>query len=65
MARMEQIEDPVGECYLILPLSSPAFRLRPRGNFCRRVAKLQSLLITIGWKWMTCSFLNGSLITSS
>jgi hypothetical protein len=65
VARMEQIEDPVGKCYLILPLGSPALCLRPRRNFCRRVDRLQSLLITIGWKWMTCSFLKGSLITSS
>jgi hypothetical protein len=62
---MEQIEDTVGERYPIVSCSSPALRLRPRRNFCRRILRPQSLLITVGWKWMTCSFLNGSLITSS
>lgn len=65
MSRMEQIEDSVGESYLILSCSSPARRLRPCGYFRRRVARLQSLLTTYGWKWRTCSFLSGSLMTSS
>jgi hypothetical protein len=65
VTRMEQIEDSVGERYPVLSCSSPALRLRPCRNFGRRVVRLQSLLITVGWKWMTCSFLNGSLITSS
>jgi hypothetical protein len=65
MARMEQIEHSVGERYPTLSFSSPALRLCPCRNFCRRIVGRQSRLITIGWKWITCSFLNGSLITSS
>jgi hypothetical protein len=65
VSRMEQIEDAIGERYSILSCSSPALRLRPRCYFRRRLTRLQSLLITKGWKWMTRSFFNGSLITSS
>ncbi len=65
VSRMQQIEDSVGERYLILSFSSPTLRLRPCRYFRRRVTRPQSLLIARGWKWMTRSFFNGSLITSS
>ena len=65
MAGMEQIEDSVGERNPILACSSPALGLRTCGNFCRGVPGLQSLLITMGWKWRTRSFLSGRVITSS
>lgn len=65
VSRMEQIEDSVGESNPILSCSSPARRLGACGYFRRRVARRQSLLTTYGWKWRTCSFFIGSLMTSS
>jgi hypothetical protein len=63
--RMEEVEHSVGECYPTLPCSSPPFGLGPRRNLFSRVPRLQSPLVTCGWKWMTRSFLSGSLMTSS
>ena len=65
VAGMEQIEDSIGERYPVLACSSPALGLRTCGYFRRRVSGLQSLLITMGWKWRTRSFLSGRVITSS
>jgi len=62
---MEQIEDSVRERYPVLACSSPALGLRTCGYFCRGITGLQSLLITMGWKWRTRSFLSGRVITSS
>jgi hypothetical protein len=47
---MEQIEDPIGESYPVLSCSSPALCFRPCSNFRRGVPRLQSRLITKGWK---------------
>ena len=65
VAGMEQIEDSIGERYPVLACSSPALGLRTCGYFCRGITGLQSLLITMGWKWTTRSFLSGRAITSS
>ena len=65
VAGMEQIEDSIGERYPVLACSSPALGLRTCGYFCRGITGLQSLLITMGWKWRTRSFLSGRVITSS
>ena len=50
MARMEKIEDTIGESYPVLSCSSPALGFRPCSYFRRGVTRLQSLLITKGWK---------------
>ena len=62
---MEKVEHAVGECDLSFLCRAPAFRIDPRRDFAGRIAWLQSLLAATGWKCSTCSFLNGSLITSS
>jgi hypothetical protein len=65
VAGMKQIEDSVGERNPVLACSSPALGLCTCGYFCRGITGLQSLLITMGWKWRTRSFLSGRVITSS
>jgi hypothetical protein len=63
--RMEQVEHSVRECYPTLPCSSPPFGLGPRRNLFSRIPRLQSPLVTDGWKWITRSFLSGRVMTSS
>ena len=65
MTGMEQIENSVGESYPIFSCSPPTLGVASRGDFRGRIPRLQSLLIAIGWKWTTRSFLNGRVITSS
>ena len=65
VAGMEKVKDTVGECDLALLCCAPALGFNPSRDFAGWVAWLQSRLAAIGWKWSTCSFLNGSLITSS
>jgi len=62
---MEQVKNAVGECDLPFLCRAPPLCIDPRRDFAGRIAWLQSLLAAIGWKCSTCSFLNGSLITSS
>jgi hypothetical protein len=50
VARMEQIEDTIGESYPILSRGSPALSFCPCSYLRRGVARRQSLLITKGWK---------------
>ena len=63
--RMEQVEHAVRECYPTLPCSSPPFGLGPSRDFSGRIPRRQSPLVTDGWKWITRSFLSGSVMTSS
>ena len=65
MTGMEQIENSVGESYPIFSCSPPTLGLASRGDFRGRIPRLQSLLIAMGWKWTTRSFLSGRVITSS
>jgi hypothetical protein len=65
VSRVEQVEHTVRECYPTLPCSSPPFGLGPRRDFFSRISRLQSLLMTDGWKWITRSFFIGSMMTSS
>lgn len=65
MTGMEQIENSVGERYPIFSCSPPTLGVASRGDFRGWVARLQSLLIAMGWKWTTRSFLSGRVITSS
>lgn len=65
VAGMKQVEHAIGERYPTLPSSSPPLGLRPCRNLRRGISRLQSLLTTNGWKWMTRSFLSGSFMTSS
>jgi hypothetical protein len=62
---MEQVEHAVRECHPTLSCSSPPFGLGPRRNLVGGISRLQRLLETDGWKWITRSFLSGSLMTSS
>ena len=62
---MKQVEHAVREGYPSLPCSSPPFGLSPRRNLFGGISRLQSLLMTDGWKWITRSFLSGSLMISS
>jgi hypothetical protein len=62
---MKQVEHTVREGYPALPRSSPPFGLGPRCDFSGRIPRLQSPLVTCGWKWITRSFLSGSGMTSS
>ena len=62
---MKEIEDPVGEDNSALSFSPPSFCLSPRRNLGRGISQRQSLLRTIGWKWITFSLLNGNRMTSS
>ena len=50
MSRMEQIEDTIGESNPVLSCSSPPLRFRSCNYFRRGITRLQSLLITKGWK---------------
>jgi hypothetical protein len=50
VSRMEQVEDAIGESYPVLSCGSPALSFCPCRYFRRGIARLQSLLITIGWK---------------
>ena len=50
MPGMKQVEHTIRERYATLFASSPPFRLRPCRNFRRGIPRLQSLLITVGWK---------------
>jgi hypothetical protein len=63
--RMEEVEHSVRECHPTLPCSSPPFGLGPCRDLFGWISRLQSLLMTDGWKWITRSFLSGSLMTSS
>ena len=65
VSRMEQIEHAVREGYPPFPCSSPPFSLGPRRDLFSRIPRLQSPLVTDGWKWITRSFLSGSVMTSS
>jgi len=63
--RVKQVEHTVRECYPTLPCSSPSFGLGPRRNLFGGISRLQSPLVTDGWKWITRSFFIGSLMISS
>jgi hypothetical protein len=63
--RMKQVEHTIRECYPTLPCSSPSFGLGPRRNLFGGISRLQSPLVTDGWKWITRSFFIGSLMISS
>jgi hypothetical protein len=65
MPGMKQVEDSICERDPTLPSISPPLSLRPCCNLRRGISRLQGLLITEGWKWMTCSFFIGSFMTSS
>jgi hypothetical protein len=65
MTGMEQIENSVGERYPIFSCGPPTLGVAPRGDFRGRIPRLQSLLIAMGWKWRTRSFLSGRVTTSS
>jgi hypothetical protein len=65
VARMQEIENTVGEGDAALLSGLPPRGFRPGRNLCRRLAWRQSLLAATGWKCSTRSFLSGSLITSS
>ena len=65
MARMKQVEHAVGKCHSTFSARPPALRFDPGCNLCGRIPWLQSLLTARGWKWSTCSFFRGSLMTSS
>lgn len=62
---VKQVEHAIREGYPSLPCSSPPFGLGPRRDLSGRIPRLQSPLVTDGWKWMTRSFLSGSLMISS
>ena len=62
---MKQVEHAIREGYPSLLCSSPPFGLGPRRDFSGRIPRLQSPLVTDGWKWMTRSFLSGSTMISS
>ncbi len=65
MPGMQQVEDTIGECYPTLPSSFPPLGLCPCRNLCSGIARLQGLLITEGWKWMTrCLFIGSRMISS-
>jgi hypothetical protein len=62
---MEEIKNTVGERYPTLPSSSPPFSLCPCRNLRRGISRLQGLLDTVGWKWMTRVLFIGSFMNSS
>ena len=65
VAGMKQVEHAIREGYPSLRCSSPPFCLGPRRDFSGRIPRLQSPLVTDGWKWITRSFLSGSAMISS
>jgi hypothetical protein len=62
---MEQIENSVGKRYPIFSCGPPTLGVASRGDFRGRIPRSQSLLIAMGWKWTTRSFLSGRVTTSS
>lgn len=65
VSAVEQIEDAVGESDPSPSAFPKACSLRPCRNLGRGIPGRQSRLAAMGWKWITRSFLNGSLITWS
>ena len=65
VSRVQQVEHAVGESNSTFLARPPTLRRHPGCYLRRRIARLQSLLAAEGWKWRTCSFFMGSLMTSS